>query len=196
MNPAPPAHPTVADPGRWAIATQVAIVLYTLLLVGDAIAGGTRSEFFLKTVALALPLMLAACGCFLAWLHRCRLNAEAFAPGTQHHSAGYAIGGWFIPVAMWWIPRRVVLDVWRASGGAGSWLVETWWVAWLANTVGVAVIGRVTGSLGYDALSAAIHVVAAGLAVWLVQRVTAAQRARAAAPAKAAGGPDAVPEAG
>ena len=54
-------------------------------------------------------------------------TAEVLAPGTHGYSPGFAVWGWFIPVALLWIPRRVALDVRRASGPTGgSLLVEGW----------------------------------------------------------------------
>jgi hypothetical protein len=62
---------------------------------------------------------------FLSWFRRCRLNAELFAPGTHKYAPGFAVGAWFIPVAMWWIPRRIALDIrWAGSPVGAAWLLK------------------------------------------------------------------------
>lgn len=138
----------VADPRRLALAAQVLIAVQTAAQLALAAAGGTGSKLFAQFAPLSLLLFAATVVAFLCWFRRCRLNAERFAPGTHRYSAGFAVGAWFIPVAMWWIPRRMALDVWRANPPAGgAWVVDAWWAAWLAKTVGGAIAVRFVGAL-------------------------------------------------
>ncbi|GGV48205.1 hypothetical protein GCM10010495_77440 [Kitasatospora herbaricolor] len=170
----------VADPRRLALAAQVLIAVQTAAQLTVAVAGGTRSKFFAQFVPISMPLFLATIIVFLCWFRRCRLNAELFAPGTHKYSAGLAVGAWFIPGAMWWIPRRVALDIWRAnSPTGGAWLINAWWVAWLAKTVGGAVAVRLGARpYGYSLYDEVVGVVAAALAILVIQQVTARQDAK------------------
>lgn len=59
--------------------------------------------------------LLATATVFIVWFHRVRTNAGVFAPDLQSRGAGWAIGGWFIPIGNLWIPRGVAGDVLRAS---------------------------------------------------------------------------------
>ncbi|MEW1908154.1 DUF4328 domain-containing protein [Kitasatospora sp. NPDC085895] len=167
----------VADPRRLALAAQVLIGVQAAAQLAVALAGGTESEFFARFVPISMPLFLATVVVFLCWFRRCRLNAELFAPGTHKYSAGLAVGAWFIPGAMWWIPRRIALDVWRAtSPTGGTWLIDAWWAAWLAKTVGGAVALRLGARpYGYSPYDATAGIVAAILAVLVIRKVTARQ---------------------
>lgn len=79
---------------------------------------------------------------------------------------------------MWWIPRRVTVDIWRASGVVGTaWLVDVWWAAWLLKSVGAGIVARAGGLSVYTA-AAVMALPAGALAVALIQRITTAQRAR------------------
>ncbi|MET7357378.1 DUF4328 domain-containing protein [Streptomyces sp. NPDC005562] len=100
---------------------------------------------FLQTGAL-----LATCVVFLVWFHRVRVNAEVFEPFIHRKTRGWAVGGWFVPVANLWFPRRIALDIWDASGPrsvaldrsmtldprAGAVphrLLNAWWTLWVVN---------------------------------------------------------------
>lgn len=171
-----------ADPRPLAVAAQLLVGLQSALQIALGFAGGTRSETFRTLTPVSVPLFIATVVVFLCWFRRCRLNAEVFAPGTQRHSPGFAVGAWFIPLVWWWMPRRIALDVWRASGPAGgTWLIEAWWVAWLAKSIGPTVAVYVLGS-GFGPYSPFDRItsgVAGVLAILTVHQLTARQHARA-----------------
>ena len=169
----------VADPRPLARATVVLIAAQAVTQLGIALAGGTRSTLFARTVPVSMALFLATTIVFLCWFRRCRLNAEVFAPGSHRYAQGFAVGAWFIPVAMWWIPRRVALDIRRASRPDGStWLINAWWAAWLAKTVGGALTARFAAHAdGYALRDALIGLLAAVLAILVVRQITADQLA-------------------
>jgi uncharacterized protein DUF4328 len=178
LKSAPPApQEPLADPRKIARVAQVLIVVYTLTQLGLWLAGGTRTTVFRMAVP---PLLLVTVGsgiAFLVWFRRCRENAEILAPGTQKYSPGLAVGAWFIPVAMWWIPRRVAADIVRASGvEGGTVLVNVWWGSWLVWTAGGLIAARVTGQRGgYTVYGQVTGVIATVLVVLLIQRITTAQ---------------------
>jgi uncharacterized protein DUF4328 len=171
----------VADPRPLARAAQVLIAAQTVAQLALAVAGGARSTTFARFAPISMVLFLAATVIFLNWFRRCRLNAELLAPGTQKYSAGFAVGSWFIPLAMWWIPRRIALDIRRAASPVGgAWLIEAWWVAWLAKTVGGGVAAQLgEKTYGYSLYDDVVGVVAALLAILMIQQVTAGQNAQA-----------------
>ncbi|MFD8478493.1 DUF4328 domain-containing protein [Kitasatospora sp. NPDC059673] len=173
---------------RLALAAQVLIGLQTALQVTVAVAGGTRSALFLALAPLLIGLFLGTCVVFLLWFRRCRLNVDRFGPGTQKYSAGWAVGGWFVPLAMWWIPRRIALDIWRATAPTGkTWLINAWWAAWLAKTLGALWVNRLNAnSNGYSAFDVVAGLAAAALAILVIQQITSAQEARLHAAAQPA----------
>ncbi|MBB4928975.1 DUF4328 domain-containing protein [Kitasatospora kifunensis] len=152
------------------------ILVSTLVQVVLALTFGTKPKLYAETSSLAGVGLIGAVAVFLCWFWRCRLNAEVFAPAGHRHSARAAIWTWFIPVVMWWAPRRITLDIWRASGAAGSvWVINAWWVAWLANSLGVVVFNVTSQARGNSPYVAAVHIIAAVLAVLMIRQVTAAQ---------------------
>ncbi|MFJ5231475.1 DUF4328 domain-containing protein [Kitasatospora sp. NPDC088391] len=167
----------MADPRRLATATQVIIGAQAVLQVAVGVAGGTGSALFVWTLPVSVLLYFGGIMVFLCWFRRCRLNAEVFAPGTHRYPPGFAVGAWFIPLAMWWIPRRVALDVHRASGtGGGARVVDAWWAAWLAKTLGGAIVIRFQAHPdGFSPYHLVTGVAAAALAVLFVRQVTAGQ---------------------
>ncbi|WP_030269809.1 DUF4328 domain-containing protein [Streptomyces sp. NRRL B-24484] len=138
-----PVTPAVRDPRRPAAVAQAAIWAELLALAAVMAVGGKAGEDLPAAVPIMTLLGAVALVAVICWLRRCRHNAEAFAPGTHRYSPGFAIGGWFVPVAMLWIPRRVTLDVRRAGGPVGrAWLVEAWWWTRLAKVAVALVCAR------------------------------------------------------
>ncbi|MEU3188609.1 DUF4328 domain-containing protein [Streptomyces sp. NPDC006923] len=174
-----PTVPAVRDPRRLAIAAQVLIGVELLTQIGLVVLGERGAADFpqaMQVVALVTGVSFVVLIC---WLRRCRLNAEAFAPGTHRYRPGFAIGGWFIPVAMLWIPRRVTLDTRGASGLAGrSLLVEGWWWTRLGKVaVALAIAGSTPNPL-FSPSVALLSVVSGILLLLAIREITAAQVTR------------------
>lgn len=145
---------------------------------------------------------------FIIWFHRTRRNAEVFDPTVQRMGPGWAVGGWFVPVANFWFPYRVASGVWEASAQTrpdGGWralprtALNLWWGTWVATLLAARVTGRlweraeepaeIARAAGLVAASDALDIVAAVLAILCVRAVTRMQTDRAAhssAPAPAA----------
>ncbi|MFS8584851.1 MAG: DUF4328 domain-containing protein [Acidimicrobiia bacterium] len=144
---------------------------------------------------------------FVAWQHLHALNARALARGADGLGPGWAIGGWFIPVANLVIPAAQIAGANRAvepyvpvgpqhRPGAGTGLV-VWWavpfglatvvdrVAWILHPdlwrAGPRDVRRVlseaAGADRWAALAALLFVVAAIAAMVMVWRLTARQDA-------------------
>ncbi|MCJ7673337.1 MAG: DUF4328 domain-containing protein [Acidimicrobiia bacterium] len=89
-------------------------------------------------VALGIAVLVLA-PCFITWLWRAAKNQQVLGREPERLGSGWAIGGWFIPLANFVIPVLVVQDLWRGSDAtiaAGdprwriadrSWLVGWWW---------------------------------------------------------------------
>ncbi|WP_326818299.1 DUF4328 domain-containing protein [Streptomyces sp. NBC_01762] len=52
---------------------------------------------------------------FLRWLWQMRVNAEALAPRGHRMKRGWTTGGWLVPVACFFLPKRIINDIWAAS---------------------------------------------------------------------------------
>ncbi|WP_103530314.1 DUF4328 domain-containing protein [Streptomyces sp. SM11] len=183
--------PPVPGPGGWGVGTW------------------PRSPVGLSRAVTALLGVVIAAVVFVIWFHRTRRNAEVFDAGVQRMGPGWAVGGWFVPVANFWFPYRVASGVWEASAQTRSdgWRtvprtpLNLWWSAWVATLL----FSRATGSLweragspeeiaraaSLVAASDTLDIVAAVLAILFVRVVTRMQVERAAhgvAPAPAAPG--------
>lgn len=77
---------------------------------------------------------------FLVWFWRARSNAGHLGY-PQRYRRGWAFWGWVVPVASLWIPFRIMYDLWQPGQAAGqrgrrTWLLRTWWTAWLLTGLG------------------------------------------------------------
>ncbi|MBK6043678.1 DUF4328 domain-containing protein [Streptomyces sp. MBT55] len=165
------------------------------IYVGD----GRTAETLYGIAALSQGGALLATGVvFIIWFHRTRRNAEVFDPSVQRMGPGWAVGGWFVPIANFWFPYRVASGVWEASAQTrpdGGWRtvprtpLNLWWGAWVVSLLCTRVTERlwdravdaeeVVRAAGLVAASDAVDIVAAVLALLYVRAVTGMQLERA-----------------
>ncbi|WP_371667238.1 DUF4328 domain-containing protein [Streptomyces sp. NBC_00289] len=145
---------------------------------------GFISMVFVYLTSLAIVL-------FLVWLARSRRNAQELSPQASLPSRGWTIGAWFIPVVNFFVPRRFVLDIGRAS--SASWepkrdttLVNLWWGAGITHAL-LVMAGRVApGSMAFLVVAEALMIAAAVLLGLVIERITALQSAALGATVPAA----------
>ncbi|WP_431961677.1 DUF4328 domain-containing protein [Actinacidiphila sp. bgisy160] len=185
-----------AEAGRYALmGTAVADELATV----DQSAL-SRSDLWTGNAAALQLLALVATGVvFIVWFHRVRSNGEVFAPKGFEKSRGWAIGGWFIPIAFFWIPSRIARETWVASSQttqdgrlrpADSGPVAYWWGAWVAVQLLHLLSALVTNensvyaddlrdAAGFAIAADAVDILAAVLAILFVRKLTAMQHRKA-----------------
>jgi hypothetical protein len=83
---------------------------------------------------------------FIVFLYRASKNTELWNIMSRTWTPGWAIGGWFIPLANFVIPALVVSDIWKrtpeapTSGAADSetstGIVWVWWVLFVIGIIG------------------------------------------------------------
>ncbi|MCX4982992.1 DUF4328 domain-containing protein [Streptomyces sp. NBC_00572] len=147
--------------------------------------------------SMSFTLYVATGIVFIIWFYRLRKNAEVWAGDLQTRKPGYAIGGWFIPIGNFWIPRAVAVEIWRASrwepyaadGKRELTLLNGWWTCWIVATLVNWISGQMyktaetTGD--YNAASQwslagfVLDIAAAVLAILFVRRLTSMQHAKA-----------------
>ena len=105
------------------------------------LAGRARdADAFVAAADVAVALvMLALAPCFIVWCWRAAKNQQVLGREPARLGSGWAIGGWFVPLANFVIPVLVVQDLWRGSDPGiargdprwrivdRSWLVGWWW---------------------------------------------------------------------
>ena len=185
-TPQPPGGPPAAygPPARWrslrGITTALTwlfvahIVLTALLIIGvfnhlrvlsDKEAGGLVFDTKAVNDANAFPAAMIILSGFVAlaifvlliiWLYRAAKNNEALGRQNPRLGPGWAIGGWFIPVANLVIPFIIMDDVWRGADpsiarGDPAWrrtstLGAIW--AWLVTAVIFTIPSFIASSSG------------------------------------------------
>ncbi|WP_306328393.1 DUF4328 domain-containing protein [Streptomyces venezuelae] len=169
------------NPAGPAVVVQSLIATQALTDVYVIATGGAHSPWLAEDMVPWPAVLQVACWiAFLFWFHRVRCNAEVLAPGSHKYSPAFALGAWIIPLAMWWLPRRITLDIQRLGGTPRDvWLINAWWLVWLLDgPLSVAFHYLVLGHWDYhNPVDESIDVLCAVLAIALVRRVTAGQPA-------------------
>lgn len=102
-------------------------------------------------IALGVFVGIAVAVLLVVWMWRAAKDLEALGRFNPTLGAGWAIGGWFVPVASLVLPAVVAVGLWKGSdatipGGSTAWkraptspLVALWWISWIvATALGVA----------------------------------------------------------
>lgn len=154
----------------------------------DLANGATLTLFILSLVTAIF---------FITCMWRVAKNNEALGRQQPRLGPGWAIGGWFIPIANLVIPVLVMQDLWRGSDpsvprgdmrwkiGPRSALVGWWWGLLLLSFVRVTFGGQdrersrtvsdVRTNTTFVLIGMAFTVAAAVLAILIVRRITARQ---------------------
>jgi hypothetical protein len=193
---APPRPATWAVPLReravaasvcvWIAATgAVAAAIVTFVLGPTPRIPVDRTEALLRTGAglLAVLGLAAAAIAVVLWLRRARANAEALSPAPHRLGPGWAVAGWIVPVASYFVPFMVVSDVVRASAPAGRapTVLRVWWASWIGACL-VQLLAQFAPVVSwanlvlvplYTAAAAAFTVLARQLARWQDERIAA-----------------------
>jgi hypothetical protein len=167
-------------------------------LVFDTKAVNDAQAFPAAMLLLAGLVGIATFVLLIIWLYRAAKNNEALGRHNPRLGPGWAIGGWFIPIAWWVIPFIVLDDVWRGSDpsiprGDPSWRrSKTFPAIWAwAVTAAILTIPNAIASSGGDVradepekvrrddilriIAAAGGIIAAVLAIVVIRKVAARQ---------------------
>jgi hypothetical protein len=197
------------------------IALFNQRAVVDDITGGNVSDALARvrhadngihaTIGIFAVVSIAITVLFIIWFWRAAKNNELFGRRDPRFGPGWAIGGWFIPLASWVIPALLAQDLWRGSDQASppgdpSWrrrpasaVVGWWWaayvVAWIAAWIHPDPDARTARTLhsfhvanAWMIVAMLLTIAAAILAIRFVRRLASRQdsfwqRATASAPA-------------
>lgn len=178
------------------IAGMVLLAGIGLMTQGEPRSGwpGILLGAALPLQALTGPLLALA---LLVWLWRAVANLHAMDLSGLRHSAGWAVGAWFVPVANLVVPPGVMRALWNRSAGedeyqAGSAvpLVSSWWACWLGGGVlhlivlGTVAVDSLPGVTVLTPVALVVVMLLMGQVLWqaaaiqlvlIVRRVTAMQ---------------------
>ena len=149
----------------------------------------------LNTVSgLYLVSIVPAAIAVLAWLSRVVDNIPALTGTDPWVTPRWSIGLWFVPLANFVAPYRIVADAWRRlairPAERGTELVIAWWILWF----GGGLVGQFLGRTAGPALTAAAfnsfltwatgtliaNAVAGFLLIWIIRTIERRSVARAA----------------
>ena len=89
-----------------------------------------------------LAVFIAAAAAFIVWAHRVSTNLHPLreaGDAYQEYSPVKAVVWWFVPIAWYWMPYRVMKEIWRRSHfqqvQPSSALLTLWWVFWCAGNL-------------------------------------------------------------
>jgi hypothetical protein len=172
-----------------------------LVRVDNDTATDTDRTLLLAGAATSLVVILVlvyTAVVFIVWLYRARKNLVTWGIQGLGWGPGWAIGGWFIPLANLVIPKLVVDTVWsgsrlppteRVTRRSSNTLIWSWWLCLLVGnfTTNIAAREQFTRDdtaaeiVGYNTPSTVLMLIAAFLAIVLVRRITRMQEQRQAA---------------
>lgn len=148
-----------------------------------------RLEVLVTVAGLAVLLVTGVL--FIIWLFQAH-RSDAMDPADLNHASGWAIGGWFVPILSLWRPYGVVQDVHRAgSDRQESTFVMVWWLSFLVNQIATLagsaaipepdvpddqILDAMSSYAGTMTVTSWIEIVAAVIAIVLVQRMAGAVR--------------------
>jgi cytochrome c oxidase subunit IV len=134
---------------------------------------------------------------FVAWFYRARISAEQYNLGVLRFGRGWAIGSWITPILGLWRPYQMTTDVLSASelsdraherDRRAYLLLRVWWIVFVASTISLwfSSAGSDTSVDAFKTQSrivmagASLRLIAAILAIAVVERITAANDRRRA----------------
>jgi hypothetical protein len=139
---------------------------------------------------LQVALFIATAIFFIRWFQRAYDHVDVLG-GTRRFGRGWATGAWFVPILNLWRPKQIANDIWHTGEPRrqDAALLGFWWGAFLISNWVSQAAGRLgiqgdtidelrTSSVLY-AIGDAFDLVAAGLAIVVVGRVTERLYARA-----------------
>lgn len=130
---------------------------------------------------------------FLMWMHRAHRNLPAIGARNLRFSPKWAVGGWFVPFLNLARPFQVMTEIWKGSSCAptgdpdypsvenrpASPPIGWWWAGWLTSyylgDILLSSLGNAVFQSWAILASDAVDIFAAGLAILVVSRITAAQ---------------------
>jgi hypothetical protein len=157
----------------------------------DAVSG-VAGFFFLVSLAIAVL--------WIIWMWRAATNTRLFGLARQRFGPGFAIGGWFIPLANLVIPGMQMADISRGTPATAvpegarrsTALVWWWWITFIVGRLAFLAIpggvrlGRIYRLSDLDTrvtlsiIGNVFVLVSAVLAILVVRRITTGQEAGAA----------------
>ena len=202
----PPVFRSAHSRAMWAIgflATSIAVTILTLTVVNDYfyLTFGWGGDGL--TLGGSMVQLLVGTGCviaFLRWFSRAYRALPPLGAKELQFTSRSAVGWWFVPIAFFWVPLRIAIELWKGSDPSAATnhrasrralstpiLLGVWWGTWLlalfldnfwAAPQRVALQGQeLTTAI---AVAGLVDIAAAGLAIAVVAQIDLRQSSRRA----------------
>ena len=107
------------------------------LLDGTWSSGIMAFLYAVNYVAIVVTLLM--------WMHRASSNLRSLGVENQKYSPRAAVLWWFVPIAWWWMPYRVLREIYQGSQPVVRRIhpaFTAWWWMWLGGAYLGSVITR------------------------------------------------------
>lgn len=166
--------PSVDTPATITVSLLAATIVAGIWRIVAAAQGADDSA---PTLVAAFVFVLTGLA-FIQWLYRARLDLERRGAAGLTWRPGWAIGGWFIPIANLVIPLLVVNEIDQAGPRRpGHWIFVSWATVWTAYSIANYGFVRNRAGTGATIALTVVGITAAVCAIGLVRRITAARTA-------------------
>ena len=187
------------------IAITTAVIALEILIVGrgfsfvERFGSVTLQELALwqrnlNTISgIYLLALIPAAIAYLAWQSRVVDNIPALSGSEPWVTPRWSIALWFIPLANFVAPYRIVADAWRRLADRESerrpTVVLGWWLLWIGGGVGTRLLialsqpetaPELNGFLTGISVALAAHVLSGMLLIWIVRELERRIRVRVA----------------
>ncbi len=160
-------------------------VYYTVLDVPEAtldIDKATTVETAMLWVGIFMILVyIGSVITFCMWTNRAMKNTWAISQNSSLITPGWAVGWYFIPIALLWKPVGAVQQMRDAVFGAGRGLsLAPWWTFWLLTSftgrismkMPTETIADLKASALFDTVTSPIDILSAVFAILMVKKLT------------------------
>jgi hypothetical protein len=169
----------------------------------DILSKAQAADDRAHTIAVTeIALYVVTAILFIAWFHQAYKNVARLGVAGMRWSSGWAIGSWFVPILNLIRPKQIMNDIWRGSDPdlrIGSTLslydppllYQVWWGMWIAGWVvdrlaftnydNAETLSQLSTATVWLAVSDALDLIGAALAIAVVYSLTSRQRKRAEA---------------
>ena len=126
---------------RLKYSSLIYLVLSWLVTVSTALYNVNSSIIVLYLLDLTIYLQLLSLAVSLyftwQWLKNLYTLARKLDSNTLTYKTGWAFWGWIVPIAFFWIPRRMIDEAIKVLNGSSSRSIELetkkWWTLWVIS---------------------------------------------------------------
>lgn len=156
--------------------------------ISENVVGFLLALIMFLVAILTILIYIATVITYCMWLYRSYNNLTAFGNSRLDHSAGWAVGSFFVPFINLFVPYRAIREVWQKSvpleetfmsaPSPPAWF-PLWWIFWIVGSIVTNVSTRMSfrGDVSestatmFSIIGGALTIIAALLAYVVVNEI-------------------------